>query len=81
MLDPSFARALADIGGFALFLFGVIVAGVGLWRRWWVPGWMYQQERDARLVAETQAVRNAEMLTAILRMLKDDRRRGSTRDT
>lgn len=74
MISPELGSALADLGGFALFLLVVAIAAVGLHRRWIVPGWVYQQEREAREKAETQAERNAEMLEAIARAIgRDDR--------
>ena len=68
-------QALADLGGFALFLFVVVSAAIGLHRRWIVPGWIYQQERDARQKAETQALRNAEALEKLARAVTRDERR------
>lgn len=65
-------QAAADLGGFALFLAVVIVAAGGLWRKWWVPGWLYQQEVDARKVAETQATRNAEALELLAKVVSGD---------
>lgn len=60
----------------------VLVVAVGLYRRWWVPGWLYQQERDERVKAETAALRNAETLAWIVKYLKaDGRRRGASRST
>lgn len=80
MPSPELAKALSDLGGFALFLLVVVVAAVGLYRGWWVPGWVYRQEREARLVAETQASRNAESLAAMSKAVRarDSRRRVST---
>jgi uncharacterized membrane protein YciS (DUF1049 family) len=75
MIDPALGSQLADLGGFALFLLLVVVIGVGLIRRWWVPGWVYQQERDARAVAETQALRNAESLEKLARIVERERAR------
>jgi hypothetical protein len=64
--------AAADVGGFALFLAVVIVVAAGLWRKWWVPGWLYQQEVDARKIAETQATRNAEALELLAKVVSGD---------
>ena len=72
MLSPELGKALADLGGFALFLLTVAVAAVGLHRRWIVPGWVYQQEREARQTAETQAIRNAEALEKLARAVTRD---------
>ena len=27
----------------------LMLALLGLWRRWWVPGWVYFAERDAKV--------------------------------
>lgn len=70
MLTPELGKALSDIGGFALFILVVLVAAVGLYRRWWVPGWLYDQERQARLVAEAQAERNATALAAVVPVMR-----------
>ena len=58
------AQEIASLGSFALFVLMTLFAGVALWRRWIVLGWFYDQERTARLTAETQATRNAEALEA-----------------
>jgi hypothetical protein len=73
MLDPALGQALADIGGFALFLLTVVTAGIGLFRRWWVPGWVLDREVEARKIAETQALRNAESLERLARASTGER--------
>ena len=75
MIDPALGQQLADLGGFALFLLVVVTAAVGLFRQWWVPGWVYRAERDARLTAETQATRNAEALQKLARAVSREPRR------
>ena len=72
MLSPELAKALADLGGFALFLLAVVIAAVGLYRQWWVPGWLYRSSERAREVAETQAIRNAEALEKLARAVTRD---------
>lgn len=42
MIDPAIGGQLADLGGFALFLLLLVVIGVGLYRQWWVPGWLWR---------------------------------------
>lgn len=73
MISPDLAAQLSDLGGFALFLLVVVVAAVGLYKQWWVPGWIYRQERESRLKAETQATRNAEALEKLARVASRDR--------
>ena len=74
MPTPELAAALADLGGFALFMLALAIAGIGLYRRWWVPGWIYEREVEARKVAETQALRNAETLERLARSVARDPR-------
>jgi len=77
MPSPELARALVDIGGFALFIFAVAVVAVGLHRGWIVPGWIYRQERDAREKADVQATRNAEALEKLAKAAtREPQRRG-----
>lgn len=60
-------QTLEDLGGWGAFLFLVIVIGLLLWRRGWVPGWIYQDERDRRMKAEAQLesnIRALELLAA-----------------
>lgn len=75
MIDPALGQQLADLGGFALFLLTVVIAAVGLFRQWWVPGWVFLAEREARLTAETQATRNAEALQKLARAVSREPRR------
>lgn len=77
-LSPALGQALADIGGFALFLLTVVVAAVGFHRQWIVPGWVYRQEREARTTAEVQATRNAEALQKLARAVSREPRRDDT---
>ena len=74
MPSPELAAQLADLGGFALFLLVLSIAAVGLWRQWWVPGWLYRQEVESRKTAETQALRNAEALEKLARSVARDPR-------
>lgn len=56
------AQSIQDLGLAGIIVLIVVVAAVGLAKQVWVPGWIYRQERDARIVSDTQAVRNAESL-------------------
>lgn len=51
---PEELKQLADAGGFVLFLLAVVGGTVGIWRRWVVPGWFYDQEHEARMRAEAE---------------------------
>ena len=74
MLTPELTSAIADLGGFALFIGCILIGGIGLYRKWWVPGWLYEREVEARKVAETQALRNAETLEKLARAVARDPR-------
>jgi hypothetical protein len=77
VVSPELAQQLSDLGGFALFLLVVTIAGVGFYRGWFVPGWIYRQEREARQKAELSATRNAELLEQLARDMNRESRRGS----
>jgi hypothetical protein len=80
MPTPELAKSLVDIGGAALFLFTIALIAVGLWRQWWVPGWLYRLEREARERADVQAIRNAEALEKLARAVSREPRRGPSRE-
>lgn len=56
------AKSIQDLGLAGIIVLIVLVATIGAARQWYVFGWLYRQEREARITAETQAVRNAESL-------------------
>lgn len=56
------ARSIQDLGLAGIIVLMALAVTIGLARQWWVPGWIYRQERQARITAETQAVRNGESL-------------------
>lgn len=35
----------------------LMLALLGLWRKWWVPGWIYQSERQAKVYYQTGFLR------------------------
>ena len=75
MPTPGQAQEIANLGPFALFVFLTILGVVALYRKWIVLGWIYDQERQGRLNAETQALRTAEALeatnTSVISMVKE----------
>ena len=73
MLSPELGKALSDLGGFALFILTVLAIAIGLLKQWWVPGWVYRQERESRITAEIQAVRNGEALEKLARVVTGER--------
>jgi hypothetical protein len=80
--SPELAKALSDLGGFALFLLAVVIAAVGLFRRWYVPGWMYDRLYDDWKLLRDQVDRNSkalDMLAEAARRDLEDRRRASGR--
>jgi hypothetical protein len=71
MPTPAQAQEIASLGAFALFVLITLFGAIALWRRWLVLGWLYDQERSARVIAETQAERNADALEANTRALAE----------
>lgn len=59
MPDLPAIKALADAGGWAVCILLIALIGIGATKRfrWWVPGWIYEDERTQRGIAETQAER------------------------
>lgn len=59
MLDIPAIKALADAGGWAvvLVIIGLIALGSTKKFRWWVPGWIYEDERAQRGISDAQADR------------------------
>lgn len=43
---------------------GILIGAV---RKWWVPGWVYDEQSKARSVSDTQAERTAEALDAFVK--------------
>jgi multidrug resistance efflux pump len=72
------ASALADLGGYALFVLAVAVAAVGLYRQWWVPGWIWRAEHDARVTSEAEVRKQAVTLRRLTAQLSRERRSRST---
>jgi hypothetical protein len=74
-LDPI---SLAQAGPVAILLVGIGALAAAFVRGTIVPGWLYTQEREQRIKAETQAERNTEALEAVASTVKaalDDRAR------
>jgi len=76
VIDPALGSQLADLGGFALFLLVIVIAAVGLYRQWWVPGWVYRRLEERLDKAETAALRNAEAIEKLTRAVNRERARG-----
>lgn len=58
-IDPEFWRDLAQLPVLGLVLFVVGFVGLGLFRQWWVPGWLWRGAvaEIAELKAELKAAR------------------------
>ena len=67
MLDPV---ALAQAGPVAILLVGIGLLGLGFVKGYVVPGWLYRQEREQRIKAETQAERNTDAIEAVAAAVK-----------
>lgn len=65
MPDPI---ALAQAGPVAILLAGIFLLGRAFIRGDVVPGFIYRAEVAQRQIAETQALRNAEALTALAKV-------------
>lgn len=68
MLDPAAIDALVRAGGWTLFVMAVALIGVGVLRKWWVPGWMYHDERARSDRIETAL----ERLSTTVESMADD---------
>lgn len=62
-------QAIVDAGGWAAFFALLVLVGVGLWRRWWVPGFWFTE-----LEAEVKALRKT-VLTLTAQVNRDRRSR------
>ena len=71
MLTPEQVAQLTDLGATGLLI--MVVAGIliGLFRQWWVPGWIWRQLRADWQTLRDQADRNAKAIE----MLADEARR------
>lgn len=72
-MDPTTARQLADIGAAALLILTWALLAIGYFRKWYVPGWLYDSLREDWRVLRDQGDRNAKALEALV---DDVRKRG-----
>ena len=77
-ISPDLLKALSDLGGTTLFVGVVIVAAIGLYRQWWVPGWLYRSEREGRQRAEREARASATTVSRLTMALTRERQRRHT---
>ena len=70
MLDPSQAKQLADAGGWAAFLVLCGMLGVGFYRGWFVPGWVYREKAALVDKLTGDLERNTEALTKLIETVR-----------
>jgi hypothetical protein len=74
-IDPALGSQLADLGGFALFLLLVVTIAVGLWRGWWVPGFIAREWKGERDQARTELAEARKTVNTLTVELARERRR------
>lgn len=74
MLSPEVGRQLADLGSFALLVLTWALLAVGYFRKWYVPGWLYDALREDWRILRDQGDRNAKALEVLV---DERKRRGS----
>ena len=58
----ALGQAITDAGGWAAFFGLVSLIGIGLWRRWWVPGfWHSELEAEVKQLRKTVLSMTAEL--------------------
>lgn len=79
---PAFSSSLIEAGGWAVVVLIVTAILVGLWKKWWVPGFWHDEKdaalKAALLISDELRASNAELrvTNAQLRQdLKNERRR------
>jgi hypothetical protein len=72
MPQISWLADLTNASGFALFAGAVLVMAIGLWRRWVVMGWVYQDEVERRLKAEAALASQVQVTNAIAAAFHDE---------
>jgi hypothetical protein len=59
---PEQAKQLVDFGSTVILVFLVILIFVGLFRRWWVPGYLFDELREDWRKLRDQGDQNARAL-------------------
>ena len=62
MPTPADAKALVDLGSTVILVLLIILIFVGLFRRWWVPGYLYDELREDWRKLRDQGDQNAKAL-------------------
>ena len=74
-MDPlAIVKALLDLGGWGAALATWVVAAVLLFRKGWVPGWIYDREREGREAANTRADRLTDAVKELTQEVRWDAR-------
>jgi hypothetical protein len=73
-VSPELGKQLADLGAFALLVLTWSLLAVGYFRKWYVPGWLYDSLREDWRILRDQGDRNAKALEALV---NDGKRRGA----
>lgn len=66
MIDPESAKSLADLGAFALLILTWALLAIGYFRKWFVPGWLYDTLREDWRILRDQGDRNSKALEALV---------------
>ncbi len=80
MFDPEFWRQLAQLPVVGLVLLGLGIVVVGLYRQWWVPGWLWKGvvTENQELKAELKVLRETTS-TLTVQLARERQRRASDR--
>ena len=73
-MTPEAAKQLADLGSWGLLVLTWALLAVGYFRKWYVPGWLYDALREDWRILRDQGDRNSKALEALV---DERKRRGS----
>ena len=66
-------HALAEAPASVLLVLLVALILIGAIRKWWVPGWLYDQAREDNRILRDQTDRSAKAIEALVVAAKRDR--------
>ena len=73
-MTPEAARGLADLGAFALLVLTWSLLAIGFFKRWFVPGYLYDALREDWKVLRDQGDRNSKALELMAKRYESLRR-------
>ena len=73
-MTPEAARQLADLGAWPLLVLLVALIFIGLFRKWWVPGYWYEELRADWKILRDQGDRNSKALELMAKRYEQLRR-------